>query len=315
MLRYEITLKSGKIRGDLKPLAAAWKSELDVPADSLSLTLDYDRELFEQAQRIRAYYNDSLIFDGQLDELARLRQGSGLILKLSARSMAAALLDNEAEPLSYRNPTAVLMYEKHLKPFGLSKDEPDAVPVIGDMRIDKGMTHWQVLEMFCKSRYGSKLRISGGGQVYLRGYNSEKFIKFGMGGEKYIYIKEYKRPHKLITEVKLKVSNTTGYLSSIKNTNPECDGIKRMRYVNAISDNSSLNTADKIIERSNLDSYYIKLCLGGCAPDILGAKAEINDNSLGEIKGLIVRELSYSLSAQGELTTVVLGKENYNVAS
>lgn len=315
MLSFEITLKNGKTRSDLKALSVLWKSELDVPADSLVASFVYDAEVFELADRIKAFNGEDLIFEGQLDEIMRIRRGSGLVLKLCARSAAAALLDNEAEPLSYRDPTAYLMYEKHLKPFGFTDVKPDSIPVLGDMRIDKGMTHWQVLEMFCKSRYGSKLRISGDGRVYLKGFKSDKSVKFGEGGMKYISIKENKCRHKLLSEVKLKVSSTAGYLSSMKNPNPESKYIKRIRYVNAISENSSLYTADNMLERSNLDSYYVKLVMGGCVTGCLGAAAEINDVVLGKIGGLVVRELSYSLGSGGELTTMVLGKEKFDVAA
>ena len=201
MLRYEIKLKNGEVRDDFKVFSAVWKSELDVPADSLSLNCAYDGEIFNQGDRLSAYDGDTLIFDGQLDELSRIHSGSGVLLSLCARSAAAVLLDNEAEPLSYRNPTAVLMYYKHLKPFGLTDVEYDLTPILGYMRIDKGMTQWQAVERFCKIRYGSKLRISGSGKVYLKGFKSDKKVKFGGNGIKYYSIKENKCRHKLISEV------------------------------------------------------------------------------------------------------------------
>ena len=310
MLRYEITLKNGEVRSDLRVLTAGWKSELDVPADSLVLSCLYDSEIFEQGDRIAAYNGDELIFEGQLDELSRVHKDNGLALKLCARSAAAVLLDNEAEPLSYRNPTAVLMYYKHLKPFGLTDVEYDLTPILGYMRIDKGMTQWQAVERFCKIRYGSKLRISGSGKVYLKGFKSDKKVKFGGNGIKYYSIKENKCRHKLISEVKLKVSKTAGYLSTMKNPNPESEYVKRVRYVNASAENNTIGTADNIIERGNFDSRYIKLKFKGCVTDILGASAEIEDAVFGKLSGLTVRAISYDFSQNGEFTTVVLGEND-----
>ena len=310
MLRYEITLKNGEVRSDLRVLTAGWKSELDVPADSLVLSCAYDPEIFDQGDRIAAYDGDRLIFEGQLDELSRVHMDKGLALKLCARSAAAVLLDNEAEPLSYRNPTAALMYYKHLEPFGLTDVEFDLTPVLGYMRIDKGMTQWQAVERFCKIRYGSKLRISGSGKVYLKGFKSDKKVKFGDGGIEYYSIIENKCRHKLISEVKLKVSKTAGYLSTMKNPNPESKFIKRVRYVNASAENNTLSTADNIIERGNFDSRYIKLNFKGCVTDILGASAEIKDKAFGNLSGLTVRAISYALSQNGEFTTVVLGEND-----
>ena len=306
MLRYEIKLKNGELRKGFKVLSAVWKSELDVPADSLSLNCAYDDEIFNQGDRLSAYDGETLIFEGQLDELSRIRGGSGTALTLSARSAAAVLLDNEAEPLSYRNPTAVLMYRKYLQPFGLDDVQLDETPIIGYMRIDKGMTCWQALELFCRTRYGAKLTVSGAGRVYLRGYKNSKTVRFGSDGIKYYSIKENNSRYKLISEVRLKVKSTAGYLSKMINSNPGCGHIKRARYVNTAAENNSLTTADNIIRRSNLEGHKITLTIRGCVTDILGADAVLDDRDFGRIDGLTVRKITYSLSDRGELTTVVL---------
>ena len=202
------------------------------------------------------------------------------------------------------------IYNFLLEPFGLTDVEFDLTPVLGYMRIDKGMTQWQAVERFCKIRYGSKLRISGSGKVYLKGFKSDKKVKFGGNGIKYYSIKENKCRHKLISEVKLKVSKTAGYLSTMKNPNPESEYVKRVRYVNASAENNTIGTADNIIERGNFDSRYIKLKFKGCVTDILGASAEIEDAVFGKLSGLTVRAISYDFSQNGEFTTVVLGEND-----
>ena len=312
MLRYEIKLKNGEIRSGFKVYSAVWKSELDVPADSLSLSCAYDSEFFNQGDRLSAYDGDTLVFEGQLDELSRSYSGGAAVLSLYARSAAAALLDNEAEPLSYRNPTAVLMYRKYLQPFGLDDVEPDETPVIGNMRIDKGMTCYQALELFCKTRYGERLRISGAGKVYLRGYKNGKTVKFGADGMEYYSIKENNCRYKLISEVRLKVKTTAGYLSKMINANPACSKISRTRYVNTTAENNSLATADNIIRRSNLEGHKITLTTRGCVTDILGARAELDDAVFGKISGLTVSKTTYTFDSRGEYMTVVLNdREEY----
>lgn len=307
MLRFELKQNNGEIIKNTRVLTAVWKSELDVPADCVSISCVYDREIFENARSVSAYNGDEPVFEGQIDELSRYRSSGGTALRISARSAAAVLLDNEAEPLSYRNPTSSLMFHKHLKPLGFTDVEYDQVPVIGIFRIDKGMSQWQALEQFCKVRYGSKLRVSGCGKVCLRGFRNEKKVRFGKGGIEYYSFEENNRRYKLISEIKLKVSGTAGYLSKMENPDPGCKGIKRVRYVNAFAENNSLSTADSIIERGNLESHRIKLVISGCVPDILGAKAEINDADFGYIGDLSVRKIHYSFSKKGEFTTVVLG--------
>ena len=81
MLRYEIKLKNGEVRDDFKVFSAVWKSELDVPADSLSLNCAYDGEIFNQGDRLSAYDGDTLILDEQATAARadRIRQKMDLI--------------------------------------------------------------------------------------------------------------------------------------------------------------------------------------------------------------------------------------------
>lgn len=43
---------------------------------------------------------------GQADEIVSIVRTDGAIVRLSARSLAGRLLDNEAEPVTYVNPAA-----------------------------------------------------------------------------------------------------------------------------------------------------------------------------------------------------------------
>ena len=97
------------------------------------------------------------------------------------------------------------------------------------------MTEWQVLEKFCNGRYGKSPRITGAGFVLMCGtYGGAKPIVFGRNGVGYTSLREYIKPCKVISQVKLRTEEYGGYKSVISN---KCvaDRIKRVRYVNAFS--------------------------------------------------------------------------------
>ena len=64
------------------------------------------------------------------------------------------------------------MAERHLLPFGVTEYDNERHPLYDSLQIDKGMSHWQALERFCRKRYGSLPRIEGK-RAYLKGFVRE----------------------------------------------------------------------------------------------------------------------------------------------
>lgn len=310
MLRIFVQYDDGTEAEIKNMLTAVLNSDSDVPADDIEFTAPFDRRL-AQARRIFAYSGDSLVFEGHTDEIISIFDNSGAVIKITARSLAGVLLDNEAEPVTYVNPSAPFIFERHLKPFGLKSYDGDEIPFYGSLKIEKGMTHWQVLESFCRNRYACAPRVTGSGKAMMRGSDSGETVVFGSAGIPYFSAREYKSPCKLINEVKLRLDEYGGYSGSIKNSNPECKSIRRVRYVNAVSDRTTVKTADKMIEIGNKNSYSLVLECAGCRIDIMGRRAEVHDSLLGKTDGLRVARLRYSLGKDGETTSVTLRKEKF----
>lgn len=311
MLKFVVTYCDGQQVVLENVLTVVLNMDIDVPADDLTITIPYNREISENADYIAAFLNGEIIFKGQIDEIVGIKTIDGAITKIAARSPAAFLLDNEAEPLTYINPSAKFIFNKHLKPFGFTDYDADDIPFFGTFKIDKGMTHWQVLRNFCINRYRSEPRITGAGKVFFRGLEKGDTAVFGKNNEDYISIKESKKRFKLITEVMLKLTNFGTYGGCIKNENPECEGQTRVRFVNAQSDKTTVETADDIIRQSNSDSYSVVLECLGCRLENIGKPAYIDDEMFGRLENLIVRKIRYAVGSSGEKTTVTLGKERF----
>ena len=312
MLSFYVTFSDGSEAEINHLISAVYNSDIDVPADNLTLTVIYDKRLGESVRELRVYQDGALIFKGQVDEVINLKQDSGMVTQISARSLAALLLDNEAEPLDYNNPASDFIFRRHLKPFGITQYSADKKPLLGRLRIDKGMSHWQVLQSFCKSKYGCEPRINGDGRAFFSGFSDDEKVVFSDTDSGIVYdkIREMYNRYNLISEVAVKLLVCSAYRSSVKNSNPECDGITRKRYVDASADNNSLDTAYKIIDRGNRKSYLIQLECAGCYLGLLGKKAALDDSVLGVRNNLEVRKIKYQFDKNGEYTTVILGKES-----
>ena len=208
MLKFLVTYidKTEKYLDDV--LTVIFNADVEVPADDLTITIPYDEKISENADFITAFLDEKTVFKGQIDEIIGIKSTDGAITKITARSPSAFLLDNEAEPLTYINPSADFIFNRHLKPFGLTEYYADDVPFFGTLKIDKGMTHWQVFRNFCINRYGAVPRITGNGKVYFNGNESGETIFFGKSGIDYTAVRESKRRFRLITEVKLKLTES-----------------------------------------------------------------------------------------------------------
>ena len=67
------------------------------------------------------------------------------------------------------NPAAKFIFERHLKPFGIVGYDGDEHPFMGTIKIEKGMTEWQVLEKFCVALYAGleAVLVSHGNTAFL----------------------------------------------------------------------------------------------------------------------------------------------------
>ena len=316
MLRFTVTDRDGSERELGRVLTVVLDCDVRVPADSLTLTCPYDGALRQSADRIRAYRDGALVFEGQLDNISAVKRSDGAILRLSARSPAAGLLDNEAEPVTYYNPSDSLMERRHLAPFGIRLEKCGSTPYYDALKIDKGTSHWQVLRNFCRNRYRCEPRVTGDGRGVLDGSREAGEVLFSDRGEGVVYyaLQESQKRHALLSEVRLKFRQADTYASSIKNPNPAAAAVKRVRYVNAAADKTTVATAEQMIETGNRNSYSLVLGCSGCHVDVLGKDAVVEDSVLGRLTGLTAEKIRYSVNRHGEQTEITLKRSGFDVA-
>lgn len=84
----------------------------------------------------------------------------GLQLEVSGRGMAALLLDNEAESVSYQWATMEEILKNHVTPYGIVCTGYDAVTAAARYRVANGSSQWKALNDFCSAARRDRRRIS-----------------------------------------------------------------------------------------------------------------------------------------------------------
>ena len=121
-----------------------------VPCDSFSLRCPYEAAMAEtlrRAVRFRAREDGATEFAGVIDETNVTCDEKGMQLELSGRGLAALLLDNEAEAVSYQRATMEEILKNHVTLYGIICTGYDAVTA-ASYRGANGSSQWKVLNDF-----------------------------------------------------------------------------------------------------------------------------------------------------------------------
>lgn len=289
---------------------AIWKLVIEVdegaPADSLYAEFPYTA--CPESVGVRVFSDGVEVFCGVVDEEEHVSDNSGETLRISARSKAALLLDNEAAPCGYDHPSAALMYERYAKPFGITLSETDDAVYFGEQSVLKGASCYSVLKNFCTACYSSLPRVSGTGALSLKGMMKEDETRFGNGeGEvRFLSLSESRKRCEEISEVIVKTSDSGGYALPIKNQSALSRGIVRRRYLNATLNQSPMRCADAMIANGQRKAYSIKLRCPSCLLGHEGDRARVNSERIALPDDLYISALRYRLTAGGEYTDVTL---------
>lgn len=313
MLKFLFEKNKTRIAELDSPLYFNMNIDEDIPADDISVTFSGAASI-DNAELITVRDDGRVIFSGIIDEIRRCFDGGRLYTKVNARSMAAALLDNESRPVSYSEVSTSVIFLNHLKPFGLTAYTGADKTLFGGMNVAKGSTNWQVFYTFCSKAFGKKPRINPDGTADFEGINSDKALIFSnKSGINYNSIKENKRLCKSITRVYSKLTENGGY--SVITSNPETaeSSVRRERFIDESNRSTPLGIAKSIINNSNKQAYVVTLNCPGRYVDILGAKAAVEDELLGKLDSLRVSSLYYSLTPSGDYTSITLKRGQANV--
>lgn len=139
------------------PILLRWDMELTgaVPCDSLRVTCLYDEgmaQVLPRAVRFTASQDGEVMLRGVVDAYEISLSGQGLLVTVEGRGMAALLLDNESEALSYERAPLSDILANHVAPYGISAQVRKNVSGSGYV-VTSGSSQWKALQGFT-NRFG-----------------------------------------------------------------------------------------------------------------------------------------------------------------
>lgn len=121
-----------------------------VPCDSMTVTCLYDEsmaEILPKAVLFCAYQDGETVLRGVVDAYEISLSQQGLLASVEGRGMAALLLDNESEALSYERALLSEILENHVSPYGIQVKAQQSVS--GDKyAVASGSSQWRALQGF-----------------------------------------------------------------------------------------------------------------------------------------------------------------------
>ena len=283
-----------------------------VPCDSFSLRCPYDptmAETLRRAVRFRAREDGATEFVGVIDETNVTCDEKGMQLELSGRGLAALLLDNEAEAVSYERATMGEILKNHVTPYGIlcaGYDEAAAPRY----RVANGSSQWKVLHDFAALHGGIEPYFNKSGALELRRSRSgaDVTIDERTGVTALAYCD---RRYGVIAEA-LVVDKKAGVRRSVKNAAFCARGgtSRRVFYVPARSGAQAMRcTGEYQIKKSEEGAETLRVTIAGKFSAAPGDIAQVNGTKVGVSGRFRVIESSRRFSESGETSELCLQRE------
>ena len=155
MLTMELTTWDGK--SYRLPILLSWTLTYTagVPCDSMTACCPYDdsmADVLPAATRFTASQDGEIMLRGVIDAYEISLSGQGLLGTLEGRGMAALLMDNESEALTYGTATLGDILGNHVSPYGISCETESSLSG-ANYAVVSGSSQWKALRGFTH-RYG-----------------------------------------------------------------------------------------------------------------------------------------------------------------
>lgn len=112
-----------------------------------------DAGLSSWIHRIQVSLEGRVLFSGKMDRQVWEQKSTGSLCRITARSDTAALLDNQAPPVTYQNYSLNQLLYDHGYPYGLTGS---SLPggTLEQIICPQGMSHWEFLQFYCRLLLG-----------------------------------------------------------------------------------------------------------------------------------------------------------------
>ena len=295
------------------PALLAWRLRCTggVPCDSFTVQCLYSAamaDVMKQACRFAAVEDGETVFTGVVDEWCAKLDGTGLVLTVSGRGMAALLLDNEAESAAYQRPALREIVRDYVTPCGVVCAPHEEVRAAGGYAVASGTSCWRAVGDFAR-RCGLRPQFTRDGALCFRAAGEGARHMLGAGAP--VVSAAYRdRRYGVLSEV-VTIDRTRGTRQTVRNEAFLTRGgsCRRIVYVPSRSGNELRYTGRYQIERSAEGARELTLTLAGRTAAEPRDYVELRLEKLGLAGTYRVSEVVRALTARGETTELVLWEE------
>lgn len=281
------------------------RKNADTPAHSLVLKLPsvIEKEICE----VRLSDENGTLFEGIADE-QNISFDENPETELVARSMEALLLDNEACPEIYKNPSSALIFSRYAKVCSLESFSGGNKVLEGVLKVYKGTSCYQVLRQFCEKVYGKTPFVSGRTLCTHRNEEGGEVL-FSDSGEG-IYASKIEKSYKrceLVSKVLVKTSADGTYNREIGDEEALLSGVCRQRFADVSAASAvSFDKAYEILSKGRAKAFEFNITVKGRVILETGVSASVKAGGR-EYGNLVIKDILYTLRNRKEETKFTLG--------
>ncbi len=293
------------------PVLLGWELEYSggVPCDSLRAVCLYDAamaDVLPRAVRFTAFRDGETALHGVVDAYEVSLSHQGLLLTVEGRGMAALLLDNESEALSYERALLSEILENHAAPYGLSIDMGEEIAG-GRYAVPSGSSQWRALQGFTRRFGGFDPHFTPGGTLVtapLRGSGRTLTVD---GGTPLLSLRRREQRYGVISEVLIQ-DKVQGVSHSVVNRDfARAGGCRRhVLYMPRSTAEDRRCTGEYQIEQSALEQLEITLELPYPFAVMPGDRVQLSLDRLGLHGEYDAVRCRCRMDGEGERTAAVL---------
>lgn len=284
-----------------------------VPCDSFTLKCAYEpamAETLRQAVRFTAREDGTVEFAGVVDECGVTCDEKGLQLEVSGRGMAALLLDNEAESVSYQWATMEEILKNHVTPYGIVCTGYDAVTAAPRYRVANGSSQWKALNDFAALHGGIAPYFDKTGALEVK--KNRRAARVSIDAKTPVTALSYcDKRYGVIAEA-LVVDSKAGVKQSVKNEAFCARGgtSRRVFYVPARSGTQAMRyTGEYQIAKSKEGAETLRVTIAGRFTAAPGDIAAVSGTKIGIVGNFRVIECVRRFGESGEACEVTMQRE------
>lgn len=281
-------------------------SEISAACDGLRLNFCLNEPIGE-IKAVQVKDGNRLIFNGFADKQKVSFTQNGFLAFVYARSSAALLVDNEAEPCQYNHPTAKQLWLQNAKELGFDCDLPD-ICCEHSYFVPKGTSCFGAINEFVSMLNGRGIYVSPDNviRVYKKGEKIKNFDEYEILNASYVINRS-----EVLSGIDYKINAADKYIYHLESPYAVEHKIQRRQLLNL----SSLPAwerkakAAQKISKSLLDCYALEISLSGNADFMLADRVQVDFKEISASGEFLVYEIVREKNRNTEKTTLVLKKE------